>query len=84
VFNPSTGALAAGYTLDNQGRFVIAGLPVGTYIVRAEPLDDVDTDSVFDEDTVVNINFRPMFYERQVAVPAGGTGPGIEIRVRAK
>ena len=84
VFNPSTGALAAGYTLDNQGRFVIAGLPTGSYIVRAEPLDDVDLDSVFDEDTVVNINFRPMFYEKQVAVPPGGTGPGIEIKVRAK
>lgn len=84
VFNPSTGALAAGYTLDTQGRFVIAGLPTGTYIVRAEPLDDVDLDSVFDEDTVVNINFRPMFYEKQVAVPPGGTGPGIEIKVRAK
>jgi hypothetical protein len=84
VFNPSTGALAAGYALDNQGRFVIGGLPPGTYLVRAEPLDDIDLDSVFDEDTVVNIDFRPMFYEKQVTVPPGGTGPGIEIRVRAK
>jgi hypothetical protein len=84
VFNPSTGALAAGYSLDNQGRFVIGGLPTGMYLVRAEPLDDVDLDSVFDEDTVVNINFRAMFYEKQVAVPPGGTGPGIEIKVRAK
>jgi hypothetical protein len=84
VFNPSTGALAAGYALDNQGRFVIAGLPPGMYLVRAEPLDDVSLDSVFDEDSVVNINFRPMFYEKQVAVPPGGSGPGIEIKVRAK
>jgi hypothetical protein len=84
AFNPSTGALSAAYALDNQGRFVIGGLPPGTYIVRAEPLDDVDIDSVFDEDTVVNINFRPMFYDKQVAVPPGGAGPSIEIRVRAK
>ena len=84
VFNPSTGALSAGYALDNQGRFVIGGLPPGVYLVRAEPLDDVDLDSVFDEETVVNINFRPMFYEKQVAVPPGGTGPAIEIKVRAK
>jgi hypothetical protein len=85
AFNPSTGALSAAYALDNQGRFVIGGLPPGTYIVRAEPLDDVDIDNVFDEATVVvNINFRPMFYEKQVAVPPGGAGPSIEIKVRAK
>lgn len=84
VFNPGTGALYAGYTLDNQGRFVIGGLPVGLYIVRAEPLDDIDLDSVFDDDAVININFKPAFYAKQVAVPAGGSGPSIEIKVRAK
>ena len=84
VFNPSTGSLYAGYSLDNQGRFVIGGLPVGMYIVRAEPLDDIDLDSVFDDDVVININFRPIFYSKQVAVPAGGSGPSIEIKVRAK
>lgn len=84
VFNAATGALSGGFTLNAQGAFVIAGLPPGAYIVRAEPLDDADVDSFFDEDTVVNINFRPAFYTKHVAVPAGGTGPSIEIRVRAK
>ncbi len=84
VFNPSTGALTAGFTLNDRGDFVIDGLPPGMYIVRAEPLDDADLDSFFDEDLDVNINFRPTFYAKQVAVPAGGTGPSIEIKVRAK
>ncbi len=84
AFNPATGALSAGYALDNQGRFVIGGLPAGLYIVRVEPLDDIDLTSVFSEDTTVNINFRPMFYGKQVAVPAGGAGPSIEMQVRAK
>jgi hypothetical protein len=84
AFNPGTGSLYAGYTLDSQGRFVIGGMPVGLYIVRAEPLDDIDLDSVFDDDVVININFKPAFYTKQVAVPAGGSGPSIEIKVRAK
>jgi hypothetical protein len=84
AFSPSTGALTAGFTLNEQGDFVIDGLPPGMYIVRAEPLDDADLDSFFDEDLDVNINFRPAYYEKQVAVPAGGTGPSIEIRVRPK
>jgi hypothetical protein len=84
AFNPATGALSAAYSLDTQGRFVIGGLPTGQYIVRVEPLDDIDLTSVFDDDSPVNINFRPMFFAKQVAVPAGGTGPSIEIKVRAK
>lgn len=84
VFNPATGALSAGFTLNDRGDFVIDGLPPGMYIVRAEPLDDADIDSFFDEDLDVNINFRAAFYAKQVAVPAGGTGPSIEIKVRAK
>jgi hypothetical protein len=84
AFHAATGALAAGFTLNAQGDFVIGGLPPGVYVVRAEPLDDADLDSFFDEDTVVNINFRPAFYGKHVAVPAGGAGPSIEIRVRAK
>ena len=84
AFNPSTGALVASFALDQQGTFVIDGLAPGLYVVRAEPLDDGDIDSFFEEGTQVNINFKVTFYNKLVAVPAGGAGPAIEIRVQPK
>ncbi len=84
AFNPATGALVGGFTLNEQGGFTIDGLPPAMYVVRAEPLDDGDLESFFDPDSVVNLNFKPTFYAKLVAVPTGGTGPSIEIRVQAK
>jgi hypothetical protein len=84
AFNQHTGELVGGFTLNSQGGFVIAGLPPGLYVVRVEPLDDADIDSFFDEDTDVNINFRPAYHGKLVAVPAGGSSGSIEIRVQPK
>jgi hypothetical protein len=84
TLNSATGALVAGFCLDSQGRFTIGGLPAGVYVVRAEPLDDGDIDSFFDPDTQVNINFKPTFFSKLVAVQAGGASPAIEIKVAAK
>jgi hypothetical protein len=84
VLNIRTGALVSGYALSGQGEFVIAGLEPGLYVVRAEPLDDVDLDSVFDEDTEVNVDFRPAYFPRLVGVPVGGAGERIDITVVAK
>jgi hypothetical protein len=84
AFNPATGALVGSFTLSDSGDFVIAGLPVGVYIVRAEPLDDADLDSFFDTDPVVDLDFRPGFASRLVAVPAGGTSSRVEIQVTPK
>jgi hypothetical protein len=84
VFNPATGDLVSGYTLTPAGHFVISGLKPGQYIVRAEPLDDVDQDSVFDPDDVININFQVTFFEKPVSVPAGGAGAPIVIAVKSK
>ena len=84
AFNQHTGDLVGGFTLNERGGFVIAGLSPGLYIVRVEPLDDADFDSFFDEDTTVNINFRPAYYQNLVAVPAGGSSGTIEIRVQPK
>ena len=84
AFNTRTGDLIGGYTLDGSGNFMIGALPPGVYVVRAEPLDDADITSFFDEDTVVNTNFRPAYLPTLVAVPAGGSGPRVEIRVVAK
>jgi len=84
AFNLDTGRLVGGFSLNAQGDFVIAGLAPGLYVVRAEPLDDAEADSFFDDETAVAINFKPAYYERLVAVPAGGTSGSIEIRVPAK
>jgi hypothetical protein len=84
AFNTRTGELIGGFTLDNNGGFAIGGLPPGLYVVRAEPLDDADIDSFFEEGTVVNTNFKPAYSPTLVAVPAGGSGPRVEIRVVAK
>jgi hypothetical protein len=84
AFNPSTGALVGAFSLDRQGTFTIDGLPPGVYVVRVEPLDDGALESFFDEDAPVNINFKAMYFSKLVAVPAGGAGPAIEIRVQPK
>lgn len=80
----ATGDTVGGFTLTSTGEFVIGALQPGIYIVRVEPLDDADIDSFFDDDGTVNIGFAPAFHERLVAVPRGGTGPAIEIKVKAK
>jgi hypothetical protein len=84
AFNPATGDLVSGFTLTDNGDFVIASLVPGQYIVRVEPMDDVDADTFFDSDTPVNVNFRVGYYAKQVAVPAGGAGASITIAVKSK
>jgi hypothetical protein len=84
AFNPSTGALVGAFALTQQGSFTIDGLPPGVYVVRVEPLDDGDLESFFDEGTHVNINFKATYFSKLVAVPTGGAGPAIEIRVQPK
>ncbi len=84
ALNTRTGELVGGFTLNNNGEFTIGHLTPGLYVVRAEPLDDADVTSYFDEETTVNINFRPAYYSSLVAVPRGGSGPRIEIKVVSK
>lgn len=84
AFNPSTRAIVGGFSLNDAGEFVITALEPGLYVVRVEPLDDADVGSFFDDDTTVNMNFRPTYAASLVAVPAGGSAGRVEIRVRAK
>ena len=84
AFNQKTGDFVGGFTLNERGNFVIGGLAPGLYVVRVEPLDDADLDSFFDDEADVNIDFRPTYYSRLVAVPAGGASAAIEIKVQAK
>jgi Matrixin len=84
AFNPRTGKLVGGFTLNESGNFVIAGLEPGPHVLRAEPLDDGDANSFFDDDFDVDVDFKVAFYERVVAVPSGGGARDIEIKVIAK
>jgi hypothetical protein len=82
AFNPSTGAMVGGFSLDSQGRFVIRGLSPGPYALRVEPLDDADTDSFIDG--VIDIDFRVAFFNHLAVVPRNGQIGGIEIAVAPK
>jgi hypothetical protein len=82
AFNLETGVLIGGFVLNGDGSFVVAGLEPGTYIVRAEPLDDADPDSFFSQP--VDVDFRVAYGSRVVAAPVGGSTDAIEIQVRPK
>jgi hypothetical protein len=84
AFNTETGALVGTFSLNDRGDFVVAGLSPGIYVIRVEPLDDADLDSFFDDDLPVDVDFRPAFHPRLVAVPPGGAGDPVEIQVQPK
>jgi hypothetical protein len=84
AFNPASGKLVGGFTLSDDGSFVIAGLEPGPEVLRAEPLDDGDISSFFDESMNIDVNFQVKFYEKVVVVPKGGGTRNIEIKVLSK
>jgi hypothetical protein len=84
AFNPKSGKLVGGFSLTENGEFVIAGLEPGAHILRAEPLDDGDINSFFDDDFDVDLDFKVTFYDRVVAVPRGGGANNVEIKVTPK
>jgi hypothetical protein len=83
ALNQGTGEMVGAFSLDSQGRFTIAGLPPGIYLVRVEPLDDADITSFF-TNADVNLDFKPTYFSRLVPVPAGGSSGNIDITVEAK
>jgi hypothetical protein len=84
AFDLRTGSLVGNFTLDEEGRFVIAGLLPGPHVLRVEPLDDIDLDSVFDASARVNLDFRVSFLDRLVVVPRGGDAGGVDVKVVSK
>jgi hypothetical protein len=76
--------LVGGFSLSDDGSFVIAGLDPGPHALRVEPLDDADVDSFFDLTLNIDVNFRVQFYDKVVVVPRGGGTSGVEIKVVAK
>jgi hypothetical protein len=83
AFNPVTGQLVGGFTLNDEGEFVIAGLESGPYLLRAEPLDDADVESFF-TGRIVEIDFGVSYAPRIVVAPRGGASDQIEIAVRPR
>jgi hypothetical protein len=84
AFNPRTGRLVGGFSLNEDGRFVIGGLEPGPHVLRVEPLDDGDIESFFDLTLNIDVNFRAKFHDRLVVVPRGGGASDVEIRVEPK
>jgi hypothetical protein len=84
AFSPSTGKLVAGFSLEDDGSYVIAGLDPGPQVVRVEPLDDADIDSFFDTSADVDLDFKPTFSTQLVFVPRGGTANNIDLKVVPK
>jgi hypothetical protein len=84
AFNPRTGRMVGGFSLNAQGQFVIGGLEPGPHVLRVEPLDDGDIDSFFDLTLDIDVNFRAKFHDRLAVVPRGGGVNNIEIRVESK
>jgi len=84
AFSPQSGKLVGGFTLSETGEFVIAGLEPGPHVLRAEPLDDGELNSFFDDDFDVDVDFRVTFHDRVVAVPRGGGASDVEIKVTPK
>lgn len=84
AFDPATGHMIGGFTLNAEGTFTIAGLQPGPHVVRVEPLDDAEIDSFFEASLKTDIDFRVKFYERLVVVPRGGGTANVEITVVAK
>lgn len=84
AFNPETGDLVGGFTLNRDGEFQIAGLTPGPHVIRVEPLDDADTESFFSARTAVDLSFQVTFHERLFVAPAGGAGERFTVTVRPK
>jgi hypothetical protein len=82
--NSATGVTVGAFTLNSQGQFSMDGLEPGVYVVRVEPIDDADVASFFSEDGKVDTNFKAAFHSKLVAVPVGGSGAPIEIKVVRK
>jgi hypothetical protein len=84
AYNLRTGQMVGTFTLNQNGDYAIAGLEPGAFVLRAEPLDDGDLESFFNNGTNVDLGFQVTYAERLAIVPAGGDAPGIDISVRPK
>ena len=84
AFDPATGRMVAGFTLNSLGDFSIGGLSPGPKVVRVEPLDDADLDGFFDASQSVDLDFRVLLFDKLVVVPSGGDSGRVDLPVVRK
>jgi hypothetical protein len=84
AFNTATGQLVGNFSLNSNGQFSIAGLKPGAHVLRVEPIDDASTESFFDPEEPVDLNFTTRYADRLVVVPRGGDSGSVELSVVAK
>jgi hypothetical protein len=84
AFNQQTSELIAGFSLNRDGEFQIAGLTPGPHVIRVEPLDDADVESFFGRSDPVDVNFQVTFHDRLFVAPAGGVGDRFDVTVRPR
>jgi len=83
AFNLDTGEIVAGYSLNADGSFAIAGLSPGPHVLRVEPLDDADVESFF-APARVDTSFGVAFARTLVVVQAGGATTGVVVEVQPR
>jgi hypothetical protein len=79
-----SGQIVGGYSVGDDGEYVIEGLEPGPYIVRVEPLDDGDVESFFEDTSRVDVDFAVTYAARIAVAPRAGVAPDIDITVRAR
>jgi hypothetical protein len=84
ALNAETGTLVAGFSLNEQGEFVVAGLEPGLYVLRVEPIDDGPVESFFSEPALVELNFKTGYFSRLVVAPRGSSTSSFDIQVQPK
>ncbi|MPZ17463.1 MAG: matrixin family metalloprotease [Luteitalea sp.] len=84
AFNLRTRQFVGGFSLSDDGRFVIAGVEAGPWLVRVEPLDDGDLDSFFDDMGRIDVDFLATVHDKLAHVEAGHDTGEIAIPVRSR
>jgi hypothetical protein len=84
AYGVRSGQIVGGFTIDADGTYVINGLEPGAYLVRAEPLDDGDAGSFFDDTSQVDLDFGVTYYPKIAVAPRSGVAADIDITVRAR
>ena len=84
AYNPGTGDLIAGFTVNEEGEFELTGLAPGPHVIRVEPLDDADIESFFGRSERIEVDFQVTYLERLFVAPRGGVGERFDVTVKPK
>jgi hypothetical protein len=79
-----SGQIVGGFSIDDEGVYVINGLEPGSYLVRVEPLDDGDVESFLEDTSRVDADFAVTYYPKIAVAPRSGVSPDIDVTVRAR